>query len=89
MNARPLKVASVGIGWWSDVLADAARRTDGRVEIVSCFTRSADKRRAFADKYGCAAVASFEEILAKIAYFASSHRIFLTSGKHISKRAFS
>jgi len=64
MSAKSFKVASVGIGWWSDVLADAAARTDGRVEIVKCFTRSVDKRQGFARKYGCAAAESFEEILA-------------------------
>ena len=63
MSSKPFKVASIGIGWWSDVLADAAGRTDGRVEIVSCFTRSPDKREAFASKYGCRAAGSFEEIL--------------------------
>ncbi len=64
MSQSPFKVASIGIGWWSDVLADAAGRTDGRVEVVSCFTRSEDKRIAFAEKYGCDAAGSFEDILA-------------------------
>lgn len=63
MNQTPFKVASIGIGWWSDVLADAAGRTDGQVEIVSCFTRSEDKRRAFAEKYDCRNVSSLDELL--------------------------
>ena len=62
-NARKLRVAVVGIGWWSDVLADAAKRSD-TIEIASCYTRSDDKRGAFAAKYGCQAAASYEEILA-------------------------
>ena len=62
MTSRPLRVAALGMGWWSDVLADAATRSTG-IEIVACFTRSADKRRAFAAKYGCRAAASYEEIL--------------------------
>jgi predicted dehydrogenase len=62
MNSRPLRVAALGMGWWSDVLADAARRSNA-IEIVACFTRSDDKRRAFAAKYGCRAAASYEEIL--------------------------
>jgi predicted dehydrogenase len=61
--AKPLRVAALGIGWWSDVLADAAGRSD-RIEIVSCYTRSEDKRRGFAAKYGCRAAGSYEEILA-------------------------
>jgi predicted dehydrogenase len=58
----PLRVAVVGIGWWSDVLADAIKRSQA-LEIVTCFTRSDEKRRAFADKYGCRAAASYQEIL--------------------------
>ena len=64
MSVTPFNVASIGIGWWSDVLADAAGRTDGRVEVVSCFTRSEDKRAAFAEKYGCGAASSLEDVLA-------------------------
>lgn len=63
MSTEPVRVASLGIGWWSDVLADAVQRTPA-LEIVSCFTRSDDKRRAFAEKYGCHAAQSYEEILA-------------------------
>jgi len=63
MSSSPFRVASLGIGWWSDVLADAAGRTGGRVEIVSCFTRSPDKRQAFANKYGCAGAESLDALL--------------------------
>src|SRR5262249_38187054 len=59
----PVRVASIGMGWWSDVLADAIKRS-GKIEIVSCYTRSEDKRRTFADKYGCLAAPSYEAILA-------------------------
>src|SRR5882762_4365915 len=62
-DTRKLRIAVVGIGWWSDVLADAALRSD-TIEIAACYTRSDDKRRAFATKYGCRAAASYEEILA-------------------------
>ena len=59
---KKLRVAVLGIGWWSDVLADACKRSE-RFEIVTCFTRSADKRAAFAKKYGCAQAESYEAIL--------------------------
>ena len=42
------------MGWWSDVLADAIQRS-GKLKIVACYTRSEDKRAAFAAKYGCSA----------------------------------
>ena len=64
MSSSTLRVASIGIGWWSDVLAAAAGRTDGKVEIVACYTHTQDKRRAFAEKFGCRAASSFEEVLA-------------------------
>src|SRR6185295_3036011 len=63
MDQSPLRVASIGIGWWSDVLADAVQRS-GRLKIVGCYTRSAEKRQAFASKYACRAAPSYEALLA-------------------------
>ena len=63
MSEAPLRVAVLGMGWWSDVLSDAIKRSN-EMEIVACFTRSEDKRQAFAKKYDCRAAASYEEILA-------------------------
>src|SRR5580704_14898073 len=62
MSVEPLRVAVLGMGWWSDVLADGMKRS-GKFEIISCFTRSEDKRRAFAEKYGCVPASSYESIL--------------------------
>lgn len=62
MTNKPVRAAVVGIGWWSDVLADAVKRGTS-VEIVSCFTRNEEKRKAFAAKYGCNTASSYEEIL--------------------------
>ena len=64
MTSPNFRIASIGIGWWSNVLADAVLRTNGRIQIVSCFTRSTDKRRVFAKQYGCKAATDFDEILA-------------------------
>jgi predicted dehydrogenase len=63
MSEAPLRVAALGMGWWSDVLADAVARSD-KLELAACYTRSEDKRRAFAARYGCRAASSYEEILA-------------------------
>jgi predicted dehydrogenase len=60
---EPVRVACIGMGWWSDVLADAVQRS-GKIKIAACYTRSEDKRAAFAKKYGCRPVASYEEVLA-------------------------
>jgi hypothetical protein len=58
-----LKVACLGMGWWSDVLADAMKRSE-RFEIVSCYTRSEQKRETFARKYGYRAARSYEDSFA-------------------------
>jgi predicted dehydrogenase len=63
MTVEPLRVACIGMGWWSDVLADAIQRS-GKLKIVACYTRSEQKRQAFAAKYGCRPSHSYEAILA-------------------------
>ena len=62
MAVEPLRVASLGMGWWSDVLADAINRS-GKLKITACYSRSEEKRAAFAAKYGCRAVPRYEAIL--------------------------
>ena len=59
---EPLRVACIGMGWWSDVLADAIQRSK-KLKIVTCYTRSEDKRRAFAAKYKCTAAPNYDSIL--------------------------
>ena len=63
MSAGPLRVACIGMGWWSDVLADAIQRS-GKLEIRSCYTRSEEKRKNFAAKYRCRPATSYEAMLA-------------------------
>ena len=62
MADKPLRVASLGMGWWSDVLADAMQRSK-KFEIAACYTRSEEKRNAFARKYNCRAVPGYDAIL--------------------------
>ena len=63
MAFDPVRVGCIGMGWWSDVLADAAGRS-GKFRIVACYTRSEAKRDAFASKYDCRAAPSYEALLA-------------------------
>ena len=58
-----MKVGCVGMGWWSDVLADAIKRS-GKLTIAGCYSRSAEKREKFAAKYGGRAFPSYEALLA-------------------------
>jgi predicted dehydrogenase len=59
-----MKVACIGMGWWSDVLADAIKRS-GKLTIAGCYSRSAEKREKFAAKYGCRAFPSYEAVLSE------------------------
>ena len=49
MSGYPVRVAAVGVGRWSDVLAAGIQRTP-EVTVVSCYLRSGEKREAFAGK---------------------------------------
>jgi len=62
MAFDPIRVACIGMGWWSDVLADAIKRSD-KLKIVACYSRSPEKRQAFAGKYDCRATERYEAIL--------------------------
>jgi predicted dehydrogenase len=88
-----LRAASIGLGWWGGVLAEAAARTND-VEVVTCFARSTEAREAFAAKHGLAAAASLEDVLADddvdaliIATPHGTHlemvRLAAAAGKHI------
>lgn len=90
---EPVRVACIGMGWWSDVLADAITRSQ-KLRIVACFSRSEDKRRAFAGKYGCQAAPSYESILESAAVEAiinttpndahlETTRLAAEAGKHV------
>ena len=59
-----LNAASVGLGWWSDELAGAIQGKSELIRVASCFTRSPDKRGAFASKFGTAQHDSYEAVLA-------------------------
>lgn len=63
MSSDVIRVASLGLGWWSDVLADGIIKAKG-IEVVSCYTRSKDKRISFAKKYNCAYTDNYEQLLA-------------------------
>ena len=55
-------LAIVGIGGWSQVIADGIKRS-GKVELVSCYTRNPEGRKRFAEAYGCDQDESFEKLL--------------------------
>ena len=64
MNAGKVKVGIVGLGRWARVLTNAAKLSD-RLEIVAGFSRSQEKRDAFARDTGVETVATLEALLAR------------------------
>jgi predicted dehydrogenase len=62
-QTSPVRVASVGVGWWGKVLADATRRDTG-LSVVACTSRSADTRDVFAKTHGARALPSYDAVLA-------------------------
>ena len=89
-----LKVASIGLGWWSDELAQAIQGHSDLIEVITCSSRSADKRAAFATKFGTGQHDSYDAVLADPAVEAvllstphSLHgehvRQAATAGKHV------
>lgn len=57
-----VRMAFVGLGWWSDMLATAASQSD-RISIAACMSRSAEKTTAFVGKFGGAAKATFDSVI--------------------------
>ncbi len=64
MNDEKVRLAPIGLGRWARVLARGARRGDV-IELVSCFSRSPEKRAAFQQEFEVPkAAASLDELLA-------------------------
>jgi predicted dehydrogenase len=58
---RLVGLASIGLGWWGNVLADAAA-SSGKAQVVACYARTRETREVFASKHGCSAAESLAEI---------------------------
>ena len=63
MPDNRVKVGIVGLGRWAKVLARAARGSDS-LEITAAYSRTQDKRTAFAREFGIAPVADLSAMLA-------------------------
>ncbi len=58
---EPLRVASVGLGRWGEMLAGKA--AEAGIEIVGAFARTAETREAFVRAYGGRPAGSLDELL--------------------------
>jgi predicted dehydrogenase len=61
MPDQTVRLASIGLGWWGSTLAAATAAAEDAV-LETCFARSEEARNAFAEKHGCRAAASMDEI---------------------------
>jgi 1,5-anhydro-D-fructose reductase (1,5-anhydro-D-mannitol-forming) len=55
------RVSIVGTGFWGAKLAEAVGRSS--LELAACYSRNADRRAEFAERFGCHAAGSFEAAL--------------------------
>src|SRR3954463_12367266 len=63
MSSNPVKVAIVGLGRWATVLTRAAKKSD-RLKIGAGYSRSQEKRSAFAQETGVGAAPDMQTLLA-------------------------
>src|SRR5438270_8460263 len=63
MTPGSVRLGIVGLGRWAKVLARAARHSDA-LEIVAAYSRSEEKRAAFARELGISPVADVATMLA-------------------------
>ena len=62
MSATPVKVGIVGLGRWAKVLTRALKNSD-KLQIVAGYSRSEEKRQAFASDMGVPPVADLQTML--------------------------
>jgi predicted dehydrogenase len=62
VSTKPVKVGIVGLGRWAKVLTRAAAKSD-KLQIVAGYSRSEEKRTAFAQELGIPVVPTIEAML--------------------------
>jgi predicted dehydrogenase len=89
----PVKVASVGLGWWGKELARGARAAG--LEVASCYSRTEEAKDAFAAEVGCKPASSLDEVLADPAIDAllvatphKTHRLLVEAAAQAGKHVF-
>jgi predicted dinucleotide-binding enzyme len=55
------RVAIIGTGFWGTKLAEAVGRSS--LELTACYSRNAENRGAFAERFCCEAAESYESAL--------------------------
>jgi len=60
--ADKVRMGFVGLGWWSEMLAEAATRSK-RIQIAACHSKSAGKMVTFTGKYGGVSKKRYEDMV--------------------------
>jgi len=60
--ADRVTLAFIGLGWWSNMLADAAAKSK-RIKIAACHSHSEVKMQAFVSRYGGMLNKTYEDVL--------------------------
>lgn len=63
MSQAPVRVALVGIGWWSTPVGRAVLLSE-KLDLVTCYDQIPERRAAFAKTHDCTEAESYEAILA-------------------------
>ncbi len=85
MAFEPARTAFMGLGRWANVLADAALR-GGKIRLVSCFSRTPEKRKKFMARFDTKEARTFEDLLRdEEVEAAAAHGIRLAVG-HSARR---
>ena len=61
---HPVGLAIIGLGRWANVLAGVYARSDN-VRVITGFSRTREKREAFARRHGCGCEESLDAVLAR------------------------
>lgn len=62
-NQRPLRIASVGLGWWGKELAAAISASGEEAKLVRCFSPDNDEMDQFQKVFGAAPAPSYRSII--------------------------
>ncbi len=63
VEKSPVRLGSLGLGWWGGVLANAAQTVDD-VEVAVCYARTPESRASFASAHECREATSLDDLLA-------------------------
>ena len=58
---EPLRIASIGLGWWGGMLATKA--AEAGIDVATCFARTPQSRAEFMGTHGCREAESYDTVL--------------------------